>query len=577
MTEPHLKLLALSDLHYSSAQESSPAHPRRQSGWGRELLRRAIEDARNRGGFDAIAILGDLIDDAAAPCAAGDLAGLKEELTKAAGGVPVIVIPGNHDQGESVAEAFATTCQPIACGGYRILPIIDQYAAGDLCIRGQASRDRLAQLAAAGGGPIVVLQHNPMNPAIVSDYPYMLCNRAEVMADYQAHRVLLSISGHYHAGQELSDVGGVKYLTLPALCEEPFRYALVELAGRAVRTELRGLKLDDRVEVIDCHAHTEFAYCGRGISAEQIIRRAVKFGVSTVCLVEHAPQLYCSAEDFWHGLHITRPELWRTGPDARMAQFRREILPLRRPAAQRGLAPALSAGACPRCAPHVAGHAGNAPASSAGACPRCADLQILAGLEVELDCEGQITVRQEDRDWPDLLVGAVHFLRKDHRELDDAAMGELFLATCGGLIDGGCDVLAHPWRVFQRAGRRVPTELYPVLAQTLATAGVAAEINLHINHNDVAFLRECLSRGVRIALGSDAHELYEAGAFTAHLSILHQAAAPAGPAAESPASHAAESTADPAAGPAAASAPANLAGLLWRPGQPRRKGPGLGL
>jgi histidinol phosphatase-like PHP family hydrolase len=81
-------------------------------------------------------------------------------------------------------------------------------------------------------------------------------------------------------------------------------------------------------------------------------------------------------------------------------------------------------------------------------------------------------------------------------------------------------VLAHPFRFFTRKGLRKPEHLYPVIAERLAARGVAAEINFHSNDPEPAFFRECLKRGVRLALGSDAHELAEAGDMAPHLRLL---------------------------------------------------------
>lgn len=477
MIEP-LRILVLTDTHYSSAYAQAPANPRRQCGLGAELVRRAIEDARRRGGFDCLAILGDMVDQADAPAVGEDLAALREAIRKAAPDVPLLAVPGNHDPREAYLAAFGWTGR-LDIGGYRVILFADRYGQGDVCTRSEEDRRRLAELAGEGGGPIVALQHSPMNPVIEGDYPYMLTNRPAVMADYARSGVVGSISGHYHAGQELNRVDGVAYATAPALAEAPYRYLAATLRGTEAQVEVRPLTVEGE-GVIDCHAHTEFAYCGRGISAALCVERSRRFGLAGVCLTEHSPQLYCEADGYWEGRHIRDGKVWRSG-GGRMKQFRNQIVPMR-------------------------------------------DEYVRVGLEVELDADGRVTLRDEDRDWPDVLVGAVHFLPEDFRTLDDARLAAAFMRDCEGLCRGGIDVLAHPWRFFQRANRRTPAELYGAMADLLAASGVAAEINLHVNINDRAFLAECLSRGVKIALGSDAHAPWEMGGFTAHLDILRQAA-----------------------------------------------------
>jgi hypothetical protein len=80
--------------------------------------------------------------------------------------------------------------------------------------------------------PLVALQHAVLHPPIRRDYPYMLANHAAVMRGYEEGGVVLSLSGHYHAGQAPCVEGGVVYYTAPALCEAPHRFAHLRLAGR---------------------------------------------------------------------------------------------------------------------------------------------------------------------------------------------------------------------------------------------------------------------------------------------------------------------------------------------------------
>jgi histidinol phosphatase-like PHP family hydrolase len=476
------RLLVIADAHCAtSPAEVSPEHESRRSLLGSELLTRAIESARQTGGFDAIALLGDLLNDGAQPQSDATLDAVAKQIRDQAGDVPLLIVPGNHD-GDATRLMRAFNQQPGGrrLGPYRFYTFADSYAEGDACTRPADQQAAFLAWAAAETGPIIVLQHNPMNPAIECDYPFMLTNRSLVMADYSRAGVALSLSGHYHAGQVLNVAGGVSYFTAAALCEEPFRFAVLTLRGREVAVENLQLMADPLLALVDCHAHTEFAYCGQGISAEATIERSRTFGLAGVCLVEHAPQLYCSADDFWNARHIHQPALWRAGANSRADQFRSVME------------------------------------------PRRTDF-VRIGLEVELDADGQLTLREEDQ-WIDLVVGAIHWLAEDPAGLTDAQLAAAFMQTCEGLLRGGIDILAHPWRVFAWVKRPVPTELYPVLADALAAAGVAAEINCHKNVSDPAFFAECIARGVKISFGSDAHQTHQAGNLLPHLAILQQAA-----------------------------------------------------
>ena len=474
------KLLVITDLHYASCEADTIGSPtERCCTLGCELVQRVIADARHRGGFDCLAIMGDLLNRGTSPRAGEDLKTLQTKIPESLGDTPLLVVPGNHDNDiERLMSAFAQRPGVHDIGPYRFITFADAYAEGDLCTRSESGRQLLAD---QDGPPIIVLQHNPMNPPIENDYPYMLTNRREVMADYAEAGVVLSISGHYHTGQALNVADGVRYFTAPAVCEAPFRYAMITLRGRDVEVEVRPLAAEAEPAIIDCHAHTEFAYCGTDITAEGAIARARTFGLAGQCLTEHAGQLYCNLDDFWAARHIHEPVVWRSGKNSRMTEFRAAMLPLR-------------------------------------------DDFVRVGLEVGLDADGKLTIRDEDRDWPDLLIGAVHWIPEDPDELNDTQLADAFMRASRGLAESGVDILAHPWRFFRREKRPTPKELYGDLADILAATDTAAEINFHTNDPDPAFIAECIARGVKISFASDAHAMYEPGGLTAHLALLRHAA-----------------------------------------------------
>jgi len=492
------RLLILADIHYAPGDVGpDEKHPDRRCDIAAELVRRAVEDARRRGPVHAVVILGDLIDHRKRLCRdqgpaayAGALAAVRRTVAQAAPDVPLVAIPGNHD-GDADAFYAAIGSRPglHEIGPVRVLAVADHFAGKPKRVT-RSDADRQAVLDAGRREPrrpLIVLQHNPMDPPIddkIDQHPYMLTNRPDVMADYARASVTLSLSGHYHAGQPFHETGGVHYFTCPALCERPFSYAVAtfDLASSkpAVRVRTHRLELPTALAVWDAHAHTEFAFCGEGTSAASAAARAEDLGLAGLCLVEHAPQLYVAKEDFWVGRHVYEAGSWRRGPN-RMAAYRQAVTPLR-------------------------------------------SRRVKVGLEVELDADGQLTLLDEDRHWPDVIVGAVHFLHPDAASLSDAAVTKLFLNTTEELLAAGVDVLAHPLRAIAWSKRSVPTDIYPRLVKWLADTETAAEINYHHNAPDVEFFRQCVQAGVKVALGSDAHGLYAVGNFGQHLALLQEAA-----------------------------------------------------
>jgi histidinol phosphatase-like PHP family hydrolase/predicted phosphodiesterase len=480
---PEMTLLVLTDIH--DHHEPFGPTPHRRCELGRELVRRSVEDARRRGRFDAIAILGDLVNDGRDAAADVMVAGILTECRRAAPDAPVWVIPGNHDyraDGEHLPAGLSNCTRIVEHCGYRVLLFADRYELTMFGRRPDGALALLEEVAGREGGPLVALQHNPMHHRPPGDYPYMLANRDAVVVAYERAGVVLSLSGHYHGGQSPTGENGVTYATCPALCEEPYRYTVVTLEDRDVTLETRRLQAEDRLAPVDSHAHTELAYCGSGITLADLLDRSRLLGLGGVVVTEHAPQLYCGAEDFWDGDHVLQPALWRTpGETDRMGRFRELAAGLDRSF-------------------------------------------VRVGLEVELDVDGEITLRDEDRDVADVLIGAIHWIPEDVSATDKAGEIDAFRRANLRLIETGVDILAHPFRRFTRKAVNVPDSLYDEISAALAEHGVAAEVNFHNAAPDEAFFRRCLDRGVKIAFATDAHAQWEAGGLGAHVAFLQRLA-----------------------------------------------------
>ncbi|MDP6439746.1 MAG: metallophosphoesterase, partial [Candidatus Brocadiia bacterium] len=257
-----ITVLILGDVHFAS----QPGRRAEVEGvplrLGAELVERAIVDACRRSSFDAVAMMGDLVDDGSAAGAEADLAELAAVLGDLAGGVPHIVIPGNHDgpAAESLLAAFGDRPGLHEVKGYRFFSFADSWDENDVGHRSAEAMRRLAEEAARpAAGPLIVLQHNCVYPPIDDEYPYVFADPEPIMAGYRRGEVLLSLNGHYHAGQPLCAEGGVQYYTAPSVHRSPFRYALCRLDGRCVSIEEHCLKLPDSPPLYDAHSHTQYA------------------------------------------------------------------------------------------------------------------------------------------------------------------------------------------------------------------------------------------------------------------------------------------------------------------------------
>jgi len=235
MTGPSLDVLVLSDLHYVREADHVCPIEQRKCALGVTLVERAFGCLRERGvDVGLVVVLGDAVDNGEADGADRDLAAVAGAVRRP--GILVLAVPGNHDG--STARFYRTFgCSPghHEIGGYRFLLFADAIGPGHVTTRPQEGIDLPGKVARVQPGmPLVALQHNPLHPAIESDYPFLLTNAAEVLSVYQDAGAILSLSGHYHPGQAHCQVGQVSCYTVPALCEEPFCFAHVRLRGREV-------------------------------------------------------------------------------------------------------------------------------------------------------------------------------------------------------------------------------------------------------------------------------------------------------------------------------------------------------
>lgn len=186
--------------------------------------------------LDAVLVTGDISDDGSAE--SYDLA--RVELDRL--GLPLFVVPGNHDAREPMRAAFSELSEMPAAG------LIDWSATvGDTCIvgldtlvEGQGGgrlRDESLglvgdTLSKAGSGPVVVmLHHPPIRTGIRFMDAIGLENAAELEAVLaEAPNVITLLAGHVH-GVHHGRLGRHAVATAPAICSA---FALDRRADAAV-------------------------------------------------------------------------------------------------------------------------------------------------------------------------------------------------------------------------------------------------------------------------------------------------------------------------------------------------------
>jgi histidinol phosphatase-like PHP family hydrolase/Icc-related predicted phosphoesterase len=481
-----LTILAITDLHYLRRSREDQREVSRVYRLALEWAVRAIREACRVSAPDVIVILGDLLEDGAAPGAETDAAELAAAACEA--GLPVIVAPGNHDiEAARLLRLFDDHAGAHRLKGYLLYSFADPYAADNTCARPRESIERF--LNEPSSSPVIAIQHSPIYPSVdSSEYPYMPANVPEIMESYRRKNVLLSLSGHFHAGQAPAQTDGTTYLTCASLVCPPFPFHLIRVQGRDVRIERGQLQFDPALELTDGHVHTHFGYCAVDVHPVPVLERIELLGLKGVTCVEHAGQLYLSADDYWGRAHVENP-----GAIRRARKLRKDRV-----------------------------------AAFRSAMGEFRSASLMAGLEVECDRDGKLNLLEEDCAGWDALIGAIHWLPSNLPSNTPAKFAASFMTVNEQLVSHGVHAIAHPFRIFEQGRIPVPTELYRPLARLLRERKVAAELNFHYNNPDPEFFRICSEEGTRIVLGSDSHLLRDVGDLQPHLRLLRRLGAAAG-------------------------------------------------
>lgn len=473
-----MKLAVISDTHY--IQDPRATVGNRRGGWANIVLTRAVHRLNRHIQPDAVAILGDLVNDGNAADAESLFAEVRAILDRLT--MPWFVLPGNHDGDPEIFYRHFPRPEPtLDVAGVRFLCFVDPEEPGYNARRRSVDLARLSAARAGGwSGPVVALQHVPVFSPGTHDCPYNYRNAEDILEHCRRAGIGLTVSGHYHPGIDLLPGNGVSTVVAPALCEEPFSYLLVDIDGDAVQVHRQNLAMPPAAALVDCHCHTALAYCNENMEIGLTRDLGQAFGLADVKITEHSGHLYFSRSDYGPiccegGIDSAREE------DCRMSEYLRALAENQVPPTSRG-------------------------------------------IEIDCDYHGNPLIRPDALAALPFHVGAVHYLPGLRRpDCTDDMAAAIFLDVLTTFLQRQhCHVLAHPFRVFRRSGRPLPEKLFQPVVALLKQHGVAAELNFHTNEPPEAFVRLCLEAGVSLCLGSDAHNLYEVGEFFPHLRLLAQ-------------------------------------------------------
>ena len=469
------KIVLLTDLHFSKSV--NPSIPARKGEFADILLLRAVHRLNRYIKPDLVFIGGDLINEPEGEDRLDLLVELKNiiDLIHA----PTIVIRGNHDPDKDVFESvMGKQIDFLDINGIRFVAFDDQEEPGYNACRSDIDLDRMRQLSAEFDGPLVSLQHVPLFPTKAESSPYNYINAAEIIKIMNETNYVLALSGHYHEGFELLDDEGINYITGRALCEKPFGYAIIEIDEK-ITCQQENLAMPEELHLVDHHVHTKMAYCNENMDISKASALGKAFGLAGIVISEHSAHLYFNQKNYGQRVHYFE-----------------------------GMQPDKISD---RVAKYFALYAEGA------------DDFCRFGMEVDYDKQGKPTIEQSVWDKLKFRNGSVHIL--DISETPDMeSIEKEFLFLTEAVAASGVDVLVHPFRIFGRRGLTLHRRLFAPTVAILKRYGIAVEINYHTNDPSPEFFRLCIENGIKLSLGSDAHNLYEVGEFYAHLKFLREIA-----------------------------------------------------
>ena len=146
---------------------------------------------------------------------------------------------------------------------------------------------------------------------------------------------------------------------------------------------------------------------------------------------------------------------------------------------------------------------------------------VLTGTEVDVAVNGRLIFDSQYRDRMDVLLGGIHWLPCIDGGFDNRTFLLQFMDFTMMLLENDIDILTHPTRIFRRRNMEVPQEVVRPIVQRAKERGIAIEINSHSQRDpDEFFVQTCIDEGVKLAMGTDTHNIAEIGDFSYQIAIL---------------------------------------------------------
>jgi len=468
-----VKIAVISDIH--AGQDTSILT---QRGHFEEiLLLRTVRRLNRTVKPDITIIAGDLLENGNSNDAIEQSIRLREIIDML--NSPTIIIRGNHDlPAEEFYKIFGPMPDYVDINRCRFIPFDDHELPDFNAKRTNFDIERMKNAAKGFKGQVICVQHVPLFPQGEVDCPYSIVNSTEVIAAMKKFGINLSISGHWHEGFDLIKNQSTGFCAAPALYKEPFRFLEINLNDDEIKTTTHQLKIPEQPGLVDCHIHTQLAYCSENMDIEKTLRLARVLGLGGVIFTEHSSQLYFTQKQIENKLFFTKGLKAAAFKDDRMSKYFKAL------------------------------KKANIPSKA-------------IGMEIDCDHQGRLILKNKHAGKVKFKMAAIHNLEEfSEYQPDQQKAYDEFLDKTEKFLQAGAKVLAHPFRVFSKTNQILDSSFYLSLAELLKKYSAAAELNFNHQRPRREFTKICLAQGVKISLGSDCHNLCQVGELNPHLDFL---------------------------------------------------------
>jgi len=146
---------------------------------------------------------------------------------------------------------------------------------------------------------------------------------------------------------------------------------------------------------------------------------------------------------------------------------------------------------------------------------------VLTGSEIDVSANGGLIFDSQYRERVDVLLGGIHWLPCMAGDYGDRTFLAEFMDFTMMLLESDIDVLVHPTRILRKREIDIPGSIIAPIVQRAKKNGIAIEINSHSQRDpDGLFVQPCINAGVKLAMGTDTHNIIEMGNFSYHKELL---------------------------------------------------------